>query len=396
MSLFNSLGSNYNLSFVLKTFFSRNKEDYKQKLRDYLSNKYGGNVLLTYKGREAITMALQTLNLPEDSFVAINGFTCFAVYEAITKAQLNVDYIDIEKEDLNFSAKQLLTKLNQNPKIKVVIIQNTLGYPCEIEQIAKICKEKNVILIEDLAHSVGTIYQNNQETGNFGDFVILSFSQDKIIDAVSGGALIIREKKYRKKISNLTNLKKVNQIKDRLYPLFTYIIRTTYSTELGKIIHVLLKMLNLLSKPMDNNFSTKTIAPWYCRLIADEFNQLGNNLLHRRKIASIYSENINNKILSSKLLKNVLNSTNLRFPIFVKNRQSLINYLAQNGIYVSDIWYDAPIAPLKYMNQTSYNNQCPNSEKISSTILNLPTHINISEKDAENISALTNEWLKLQ
>lgn len=187
MSIFNSLGSNYDFNFVLKTLFARGEDS---KLKSFLENKYPGKATLLYKGREAIELGLKSLNLPKGSFVAINGFTCFAVYDAIKKAGLNVEYLDIEKGDLNFSPESLQAALTKDSKIKAVIIQNTLGFPCDIDNISKICQENKLILIEDLAHSIGTRYENGQEAGTVGDMVILSFSQDKMIDAVSGGALI--------------------------------------------------------------------------------------------------------------------------------------------------------------------------------------------------------------
>ncbi|MBI2330368.1 aminotransferase class I/II-fold pyridoxal phosphate-dependent enzyme [Candidatus Daviesbacteria bacterium] len=382
MNIFNSLGSNYNLNFVFKSLFAAGSRQDKKALEDFLNEKFDGKTLLLYKGRQAIEIALKLLDLPKTSVVAINGFTCFAVYQAVINAGLSVDYIDIEKGDLNFSPNQLRNKLKGNPDIKVIIIQNTLGYPAQVEEIATICKENNIILIEDLAHSVG---------GKFGDFVALSFSQDKLIDAISGGALICKNKKY-----NFDNLEEKDEIKDRLYPLLTYVIRNTYSFGPGKIIHKILKILDLLSKPMDENLAFSTIAPWYCNLIKEEFDNLENNLNRRRKIASIYSQNIDQKILFSRLVKNIPNSTNLRFPIFVENRASLISFLKKQNIFVSDIWYDAPIAPKKYMLQTDYNHQCPNAEKISEIILNLPTHKNVSEKDAVQISQLINQWIKQQ
>lgn len=186
MSIFNSLGSNYDLNFVFKTLLLKNNQKYKTELEEYLSEKFKGEVILTYKGRDAIEIALKLLNLPEGSFVAINGFTCFAVYEAIKKAEHKALYLDIDKGDLNFSADTLKRAAN----VKAVIIQNTLGYPCDIEKIAQVCKENDIILIEDLAHCVGTRYESGVEAGTVGDFVALSFSQDKMIDAVSGGALI--------------------------------------------------------------------------------------------------------------------------------------------------------------------------------------------------------------
>ena len=389
MSIFNSLGSKYNLQFVFKTLFSSNNQNQKKALEQVLEKEYRGKVTLLYKGREAIELGLKSLNLPLGSFVAICGFTCFAVYEAIKKAGLEVEYLDIEKGELNFPPYELEKHLKENPKIKVVIIQNTLGYPCKAAEIAKICQEKKLILIEDLAHSIGTRYESGIEAGSVADLVVLSFSQDKIIDGVSGGALI-------KKDNSNVNFRKVRtkkQIIDRFYPLFTYLIRTTYSFGIGKILHQCLKSLKLLSTPMDDDDQIHELPAWYASLVNSSFDNLLSNLTHRKEISYIYAKSINPKIISPKIVNAVSSSANLRFPIFVNNRTNLIKYLSDNQIYVSDIWYDGVIAPKKYLSLTNYHNQCPNAEVASLEILNLPTHINISKKDAEKISRLINQWI---
>ncbi len=390
MSIFNSLGSNYNLGFVFKSLFSNSVKN-SMGLKTLLENKYKGKATLVYKGREALELGLNSLNLPEGSFIAINGFTCFAVYEAIKKAKLNVEYLDIEKGDLNFSPLELKKHLDKNSKIKAVIIQNTLGYPSRIEHIDKICKEKKIILIEDLAHSVGTMYASGLEAGSVGDLIVLSFSQDKIIDGISGGALIT---KGAQNIS-LKNIPAKKQFIDRFYPLLTCVTRNTYEIILGKILNQICKSLKLLSTPMDKmDDRVHNLPNWYCNLTNSAFADLKNNLDHRKKIANIYAKNINPKITAPKILDSINLSSNLRFPIFVNNRQGLISNLKRNNIFVSDIWYDAPIAPKKYLTQTDYNHQCPNSELASAEILNLPTHINVSEKDARIISQLLNLWIK--
>ncbi|MBI4089736.1 MAG: DegT/DnrJ/EryC1/StrS aminotransferase family protein [Candidatus Levybacteria bacterium] len=410
MSIFNSLGSNYNLEYVLKSLFIDNN-DASNKLKNLLEKKYQGKATLTYKGRGALTLALKILNLPKESVVAINGFTCFAVYKAIEKASYSVECLDLQNKDLNFSSETLINALRDNSKIKVVVIQNTLGYPCDIEKIEKICKEKKLILIEDLAHCVGTKYSDDREAGSprsrlaakrvageagsVGDFVTLSFSQDKMIDAVSGGALVIRNKKFQNSILasqgealELLELKTLNflqQLKDRFYPLLTYKIRFLYDLSLGKPLHFILKNLNLLSKLMNESLYTLYSLPnWYCSLALTEFAKLNPQLNHRRKIAQIYADNLDKKILSESLMKNIYLSSNLRFPVFLENRKSLINYLKKDNIHVADIWYD-DVAP-----------ECPNAVNVSHTILNLPTHINVSEKDALRITEKINIWLKSQ
>lgn len=389
MSLFNSLGSNYDFNFVLKSLLSFDGKS--NELEKLLEEKYGGRPILLYKGREAIELALKKLNLAKGSFVAINGFTCFAVYEAVKKVDLNVEYLDINKGELNFSVEALEKAINKNQKIKVVIIQNTLGYPCDIEGISKVCKDNNIIIIEDLAHSVGTKYENREEAGTIGDMTILSFSQDKMIDGISGGALII---KHTNNLPyELTNISFKQQLRDRFYPFLTYIIRNSYSLKVGKLLHFILKKLDLLSKPMPDIVGFHELPNWYAKLIYHRFKNLDNNLNHRKTIAGIYSKLINPKILSTKIVNKISVSSNLRFPIFIENRQNLIKYLAKKRIYVSDIWYEAPIAPKKYLSRTDYNNQCQNSELASQVILNLPTHKNVSSENAENISNLINQWL---
>lgn len=386
MAIFNSLGSNYNLQYVFKSLFSDNGKK-NLKLKNYLSEKYNGKTTLTYKGREAITLALKILNLPKETCVAINGFTCYAVFKAIKEAGITPVCLDLDKKnyDLNFSPEFLEKLLIENKNIKVVIIQNTLGYPCDIEKIAQICKEKDLILIEDLAHCIGTRYNNGREAGGLGDFVTLSFSQDKIIDAVSGGALVIRNKKFQNHnlASQGETLQNYQQFKDKFYPSLTYKIRFLYDFYLGKLLHYVLKNLNLLSKPMQGGlYKFYSLPNWYCNLALMGFRNLSKQLKHRREIAKIYARNLNKKILNQDITKNIPLSSNLRFPIFVGNRKDLIKFLQKNKIFVSDIWYDS-VAP-----------ECPNAVEISHIILNLPTHINVSKKDALRITEKINEWLR--
>lgn len=386
--VFNSLGSNYTFKFILKALFSVGKGSDKKELKAYLEKRYQGNAILLYKGREAIKLALKILNLPQNSKVGITGFTCYAVYQAIKESGLKPVYLDID-ESLNFSSDKI-------GDLRVLIIQNTLGNPCDVQSISNICKEENIVLIEDLAHSIGTIYKNNKEAGTVGDFVTLSFSQDKTVDAVSGGALIIRNPRYFElNIGKLRKLGQIIQLRNRLYPIFTYLIRSLYPCGFGKALHYLLKEFNFLSNPVEvkENINFRSLPNWHAKLVNSSFKEFESVLKYRREIASIYASNLDEKVLPRDYVSNINLSSCIRFPIFVEKRQSLVNYLKERGIFVSDIWYDAPIAPSKFLSRTDYKGECPFSEKVSKEILNLPTHINVSCKDAEFISKQINKWM---
>ena len=89
-------------------------------------------------------MALKILNFPKESCVAINGFTCYAVYKAVEKASLTPICLDLGEKniDLNFALETLEKILKENKNIKAVAVQNTFGFPTDIEKIVKICREK--------------------------------------------------------------------------------------------------------------------------------------------------------------------------------------------------------------------------------------------------------------
>jgi dTDP-4-amino-4,6-dideoxygalactose transaminase len=127
-----------------------------------------------------------------------------------------------------------------------------------------------------------------------------------------------------------------------------------------------------------------SLPDWYCNLALMEFSKLVNQLDHRKEIAKIYSSKLNKRIFNAGMAKMIPASANLRFPIFIENRNNLIAFLKKENIFVSDIWYDS-VAP-----------ECPNAVDISTRILNLPTHINVSRKSAMRIADKINLWLKSQ
>ncbi len=353
----------------------------KKELASFLEKRYGGQAALLYKGREAIKLALDLSALPKGAKVGITGFTCYVVYQAIVETGLTPIYIDIEKDNLNFSAKSL----ERYKDLKAIIVQNTLGDACDIEGILAFCRKNDIVLIEDLAHSIGVCYKNGKEAGTVGDFAALSFSQDKMVDAVSGGALIIRNNKFASGASRIkfNDLDSPVRMRDRFYPLFTFIIRKTYFLGIGKALHFFLKKMKMLSRPLPESDGIRyhNLTGWYAALISYKFKNLDRVLDHRKKIVGIYSGE----------LRNNLNGL-IRFPVLTENRSGLIKFLAGKKVFVSDIWYDAPIAPKRYLKATNYKGQCTNSENVSGQILNLPTHINVSEKDAYRIVSLIKTW----
>lgn len=95
--------------------------------------------------------------------------------------------VDIELDTLNVSSKTLLTILKKYP-IKVLFITNLLGFCDDIDVIAKICKEKKIMLIEDNCESLGSVYKG-EKLGNFGAASTSSFYVGHHMSTIEGGAV---------------------------------------------------------------------------------------------------------------------------------------------------------------------------------------------------------------
>lgn len=391
MSIFNSLGSNYTFSSAWQNLCASGGKETQEELVAYLQKRYGGQAILTYKGREALQLALAQLPSTQKG-VAVNGYTCYAVYKAIVDSGKTVEYLDISEHSLHFSPATLAKAIAKYPDLQAVIIQNTLGYPCEIGEIAALCRAHGLILIEDLAHSIGTYYASGEEAGTVGDMVILSFSQDKVVDAVSGGALIVRNGAF--KPQSRLPLSSGKQRKDRWYPLLTVLIRSTHGLGVGKLLHSLCRTLHLLPQPLSGASEAQELPGWYCAVIVREYMKLDQTLPHKQRIVRIYRETLDKDLQRISDPDTYQQATCLRFPVLVTKREELIEGLRKKQVYVSDIWYDAPVAPKKYAHLVEYHGECPVAEKVAGEMINLPTHIHISAEQARELAEEINAWHK--
>ena len=73
----------------------------------------------------------------------------------------------------------------------------------DIEKIAKYCRDKNIALIEDCAHSLGSTL-NGQHTGLFGDAGVYSLYATKAVPAGEGGLIVTKNKDLYQKVSKFS------------------------------------------------------------------------------------------------------------------------------------------------------------------------------------------------
>lgn len=385
--IFNSIGSNYSNAF-LAVARRRARKDAPEELSKQLAALYGGgSVLLTARGLEAIVVILKSLKLPEGSKVAINGYTCYVVYDAVREAGFEPVLVDISAGSLNFNAQSFKQAAEADSTIKAVIIQNTFGELVDIVGIEEVCQQHDIAIVEDLAHCAGVAYADGRMVGSVGIGAALSFSQDKITDGIIGGAAILRGK-FATVASDKLSLWRRGSL--RLYPTLTRLVHATHHLVLGKIVLKSFKMLKIWPDPMYRSYGLHELPAWHAGLCLQALSEHAEKLQHRIAISNVYAS----ILPETAQLAGSAKRPYLRFPVFMDQPEKLAAYLESMGVYTGTRWYDAPIGPKRFMQHTDYKNgQCPESERVSERILNLPTHIKISEDKAKYIASKASEWL---
>ncbi|MBQ3436586.1 DegT/DnrJ/EryC1/StrS aminotransferase family protein [Candidatus Saccharibacteria bacterium] len=313
-------------------------------LRNFLTKKYQGKAMLCKNGRSALALALKAYFEPGDA-VIVNGFTCYAVYEAVKAAGLTPVFADISKEDLNFDADTIEKAMND--KVKGIIVQNTLGNPVDIEEIEEFAKEHGLMIVEDLAHSAGVRYFDDREAGTVGVATALSFGKEKSIDTVSGGAVIFREAPLHEIKAPSKAPKPSDYLRAKFYPMFGALCRSlTYIGVGGALMRCLVK-IHWVERSADNKLDLKRRCNKFeAKLALKQLTRLRKN--GEGPIRDFY---------------------------FVHDRAELLKKLQAKGYYFGGFWYEKPVSPERYYKKVHFDEMnCQNACYVAEHIINLPVY----------------------
>ena len=140
-------------------------------------------------GTAALHIAIKLAGVKPGDKVFCSDMTFSATVNPITYEGGIPVFIDTEYESWNMDPKALEKAFEIYPDVKVIVVAHLYGTPGKIDEIMKIAKEHNAIVIEDAAESLGATYKGKQ-TGTFGKYNCISFNGNKIITGSSGGMLL--------------------------------------------------------------------------------------------------------------------------------------------------------------------------------------------------------------
>lgn len=137
-------------------------------------------------GTAALHLAALAAGFKEGDEVIVSSITFAASSNCVLYCGAKPVFADIRPDTYNIdpaSVRKLIT-----PKTKGIVAVDFTGQAVELDELREICKEFNLILIEDAAHAIGTKYKG-QPVGSIADMTCFSFHPVKTVTGGEGGAI---------------------------------------------------------------------------------------------------------------------------------------------------------------------------------------------------------------
>lgn len=105
---------------------------------------------------------------------------------SILHAGLTPVFVDVKFDTLSINENLILDKITD--KTRAILVTHILGYNALSQKLLNICKQKNIMLIEDVCESHGTTFQS-KKLGSFGDISNFSFYYAHHMTSIEGGMI---------------------------------------------------------------------------------------------------------------------------------------------------------------------------------------------------------------
>lgn len=192
-------------------------------------------------GTNALHMALMISGVERDDEVLTQALTFIATCNALSYIDAHPVFIDVDRSTMGLSPDAMKEWLQKNAevrknsrineldkshdfafqedeyacynkntgrRIKACVPMHTFGHPVRIEEIAALCKEWHIELVEDAAESIGSKYKD-QHTGTFGKVGAISFNGNKTITTGGGGMMLFNDEEMGAYAKHITTQAKI-------------------------------------------------------------------------------------------------------------------------------------------------------------------------------------------
>lgn len=274
-------------------------------------------------------------------------------------------FADIDEETYNIDPKEIEKAMT--PKTKAVVAVDYTGQVVDLDAIMETCHKQNVVVIEDAAHSIGTLYKG-RPIGSIADMTTFSFHPVKTVTAGEGGAVLTDNEEYYKKL-----------LLYRSHGMTRDQAQMTKESEGGWYYQMI-----------DLGYNYR-MTDMQAALLISQLEKLPMFSKRRKEIVARYNEAFS-RIPELTLQQELEGSDSTRHLYILRikpeklriDRRGFFDALAAENI-MCNVHY-IPIYLQPYYQEMGYpKGLCPRAEKLYSEMMSLPLYYAMTDQDVEDV-----------
>ena len=317
-------------------------------------------------GTDALLLALKAWDVKPGDAVFVPSFTFFASAEVIVMQGATPVFVDVDKDTFNMDVDDLEHKIEQTLKAgkltpRVIIAVDLFGLPADFKAIRNVADKHGLYILEDGAQGFGGRIGDKKACA-FGDISTTSFFPAKPVGCYGdGGAVFTDNDEWASLVESYHIHGKGSDRYDN--------VRIGMNSRLDSIQATILLVKLKAFKAYE--------------------------LVDVNKVAERYTEKLKD-VVKTPVVPEGYYSSWAQYTIQVENRE--VRAGLQNALKALDI-PTAIYYPIPMHRQTAFNylnldeNRCPVSDQLADTVISLPIHPYLSEKDQDMICDAVRRYL---
>ena len=291
------------------------------KLCEIYLSKYA---YFTGNATTALYLLFKSLNMQHEKILFPN-ITCMTPVNAAIYAGYDVFFCDVSKEDYTMDVNSLKTVIKEE-NIGIVVPTHIYGHICNMKEIYEVCKNNNIIVVEDAAQTVGI--------SEYNDYAITSFGHTKIMETELGGGVIFYKErdlrdsfdKYAEGLKCINDKELSNQYSTEYYRISRNLKGQQYYNEMKKLQY---NSKNVFLGHFKDNIKLSSVL-----------DKKEDILKSRYERVQLYLEKLDQKYFEFPKINVTLENPLWRMTVIVKNlnRNAFVDEVRKNNIDIST-WY---------------------------------------------------------
>ena len=294
-------------------------KSFENKVCKFLKVKYA---VAVPSGTSALLISFLALGLKPKDEIIIQNRSWISVYNAAKLLNLNIKFVDVDKNRPVLNINHLKKVLSK--KTKVIVPVHMGGRICDMDELLKFIKNKNIKIVEDAAQAFGSKYQN-KFAGTKSDIGCFSMSITKTISSGQGGFVVTNKKNIFERLVKLKNNGLVNI--NEIYNWGNIGLNLKFSDILASIAISKIKKFKIYKSKLIKNYSiysknlskikhanlipvyiNKGEIPQYIEILCNKRNKLQLYLKKKNIDTRLFYPNLSNKDNKNLKKKKFLNS----------------------------------------------------------------------------------------